>query len=334
MLPGRFQFSLIRARSVEHPLDKALSNRNSTAFALLSSHRDRPTNEYVPLKLVLALLDETHRAKHLSRVALSKLGEHSSIFEVAADGQGIRLKLQGPDKGECTAYLDNLPANTDVALLEKWASLYGTVINTQLPPPANGINGRRNKGFAFVRFANKDSVHAICEAFKSNFSSTLVTPMEESNFDEAAVASSPTASPAEAAPTASSYSDRLRSSTSSGVKIESRVGADSKTASNERKKRKRRKRFKNRPLPASIESRALKKQFVRTQALPLSAYISLRKEYLALQKKNMGDLKKKLRQLDVPSVKNRRLRGRDKLILRANSERFTQEQQIDALSVV
>uniref|UniRef100_A0A914VSP8 Uncharacterized protein n=1 Tax=Plectus sambesii TaxID=2011161 RepID=A0A914VSP8_9BILA len=296
MLPGRFQFSLIRARSVEHPLDKALSNRNSTAFALLSSHRDRPTNEYVPLKLVLALLDETHRAKHLSRVALSKLGEHSSIFEVAADGQGIRLKLQGPDKGECTAYLDNLPANTDVALLEKWASLYGT-------------------------------------AFKSNFSSTLVTPMEESNFDEAAVASSPTASPAEAAPTASSYSDRLRSSTSSGVKIESRVGADSKTASNERKKRKRRKRFKNRPLPANIESRALKKQFVRTQALPLSAYISLRKEYLALQKKNMGDLKKKLRQLNVPSVKNRRLRGRDKLISRANSERFTQEQQIDAQSV-
>lgn len=58
-----------------------------------------------PLKQVLSLLGESGRAQHLSRLALSKLGEKSSIFQISSDGQGIRLKLHAPDKIDCTTYL-------------------------------------------------------------------------------------------------------------------------------------------------------------------------------------------------------------------------------------
>jgi len=44
-------------------------------------------------------------------------------------------------------------------------------------------------------------------------------------------------------------------------------------------------------------------------------------------------LKKKLHEFGVPAVKNRRLKGRDKLLIRAYDERFNQEEPIAAQTV-
>ena len=145
----------------------------------------------VPLNEVLLAAEiDAEKLKGLSRSALEKVSDGSTYFELSADGTGIRLKSQAPSFQDCTVYLVvyfslkkwffcynccSVPRRQEkncrticrrlqiAQSCDVWRLRLGVWLMWGLPMGRIKPNGRKNNGFAFVRFAHTRTVQRFCK---------------------------------------------------------------------------------------------------------------------------------------------------------------------------
>ncbi|VDK57370.1 unnamed protein product [Anisakis simplex] len=176
---------------LKNEIERALCSRVSSLGEFAFS-KDPGGRLSAPLNDVVAALGlDNDKYRSLSRSALSKLGDISTIFSIDASAEQLRIRFEQrqPDIASATVYTDNLPRQCDILSLYRRAVVFGTVVclhpifsshihlkqsPNDEPSPSTAKYSlmpivEQHIQAAFIQFVDKESAEKFCEAYSKNW---------------------------------------------------------------------------------------------------------------------------------------------------------------------
>ncbi|VDM95528.1 unnamed protein product [Thelazia callipaeda] len=150
-------------QEIREKIEIALCTNDSPIHGLFKTDSNSVVS--VPFSSVIKLLSlDSDKYQKLTYQALISIGNLSKYFSVVGDSKEVlKIVLKGinPDCSATTVYVDNLPLGCEIVSLQKWASLFGTVVYvhpiTERKQEGALVCTERSFQSAFIKFLDKQS---------------------------------------------------------------------------------------------------------------------------------------------------------------------------------